>query len=318
MSDERGPLSFGDDAPDEADASREAPLRARRTRGRERTAETRADRPLGRAPGARTAVARACRGTRRPAQTGEPPRGARSRLPGLILLLAGFLLLVVVGLNTLRTEGVSSTGPAKGDDLPPFAAPLVLSDVEGDVNLAREPDQGAAGKRPACEVRDAGVLNSCDLFAGRPAVLAFLAAGERRCVDELDALDRALRSRPSVRAAAIAVRGDRGDLRAVVRDGDWSFPVAHDRDGALANVLGVAVCPQLTFVLPGGRVHDSVVGEIGAAGLGTRLDALVRAAAERDPARPAAGRARRETLSRCARPRCPRRSRSTRAGSRRR
>ena len=28
-----------------------------------------------------------------------------------------------------------------------------------------------------------------------------------------------------------------------------------DRDGGLANVYGVAVCPQLTFVLPGGRVQ---------------------------------------------------------------
>lgn len=287
MSGERGPLSFGDDAGDreeqaggqgsagdsqppragergpagDAQPPRAGGRRAGRARGR---ADAEANEPDAWLPGP---------GTR------EPQRGVRARLPGIIVTLAAFLLLVVVGLNTLRTEGVSSTGPAKGDDLPPFAAPLVLSDVKGDVNLAREPDQGAAGRRPACEIRQAGVLTSCRLFRERPVVLAVFAAGERRCVEELDRLDRALSSRPGVGAAAVAVRGDRGELRRLVRGRAWSFPVAQDRDGALANVLGVAVCPQMTFVLPGGRVHDSAVGALGAAGLGARIDALARAAA---------------------------------------
>ena len=57
-----------------------------------------------------------------------------------------------------------------------------------------------------------------------------------------------------------------------------NFSNVDDRDGGLANVYGVAVCPQLTFVLPGGRVSDSSVGEISQRELGERLDRLTRAA----------------------------------------
>jgi hypothetical protein len=251
VSDERGPLSFGDEP------------RAAGGRQRERRAGPEPPEEIW-LPGP---------------PTRDPPRPPRSRLPGIVLLVAGFLLLVVVGLNTLRTEGGSSTGLATGDQLPPFAAPLVASDLEGDVNLARERDQGAAGSRPACDIRDARVLTSCDLVADGPAVLAFFAAGEQRCVDALDDLDRALGARPDIRGAAVAVRGDRDELRRLVRAHDWKLQVVQDRDGALANVMGIAVCPQLTFLRRGGRVEESAVGELGAADLDARLDRLARPAA---------------------------------------
>ena len=77
------------------------------------------------------------------------------------------------------------------------------------------------------------------------------------------------RRHPDVQVAAVAIRGDRGDLRALVRERGWRFPVAHDRDGVLANLFGVAACPQVTYVLPGGRVRETTVGEDDAA----RLDA---------------------------------------------
>lgn len=205
---------------------------------------------------------------------GQPGR-AQSRLPGIVLLAAGFILLVVVGLNSLRTEGGSSTGLGAGERIPPFAAPLVLSDVEGDVNLAREADQGGAGSRPACEITDPDVVTSCALVDGRPAVIAFFVPGDRRCIRQLDVLAGVLRENRGVRGAAIAVRGDRGELRNLTRSRKWPFPVAHDRDGGLANVYGVAVCPQLTFVLPGGEVQTSIVGEVGRSALDRRVDRLL-------------------------------------------
>ena len=178
-------------------------------------------------------------------------------------MVAAFLLLVVVGLNTLRTEGGSSTGPAAGDELPPFAAPLVLSGVEGDVNLARSAGQGAAGERPACAVRATRRFSPPASWcaAGRRCSRSSPTASSR-CVDQLDELDAALRpgrrcaARPSRFAATAAT------CASLVRSRDWGLAVVHDRDGALANVYGVAVCPQLTFVLPGGRVHESSVGEL--------------------------------------------------------
>jgi hypothetical protein len=163
----------------------------------------------------------------------------------------------------------------------PFAAPLALGPVDGDVNVARRRGQGAAGARPACEVRGPGILNVCALWERGPVVLAFLATRGARCTGELDALERERARHPGVQFAAVAIRGDRGELRALVRRHRWRFPVGWDRDGILANVYGVAVCPQLTFALPGGRVTATTLGELRAAALDRRVAALERAARAR-------------------------------------
>ena len=191
-----------------------------------------------------------------------------------MLTFAVFALLVLVGLNTLRTEGVSSSGPAEGSQIPPFAAPLVNGGPEGDVNLAVSEDQGAAGKHPACEVRDTGVVTSCALTAKRPSVIVFFADGQRRCVDQLDVLSDALAAHPGVEGLAVAVRGDRSELRALVARRGWRFRTVQDRDGGMSNVYGVAVCPQMTFVRPGGRVLQGVTGSLDRAELDDALSRL--------------------------------------------
>ena len=193
-------------------------------------------------------------------------------------MLAAFGLLVVVALNTLSTPGGSSSGPAVGQPMPPFAAPLALSAVKGDVNVATRVDQGAAGDLPACQVRGAGILTSCDLVRGHPAALAFFVPGRARCVDELDTLERAARAVPGVKVAAVALRGDRGKLAGVIRDHGWTFAVAYDRDAVLGNLYGVAVCPQITYLLPGGHVQGTTVGELDAVKLTALLRELVAAA----------------------------------------
>ena len=105
-------------------------------------------------------------------------------------------------------RGVGRAGG--GLQLPPFAAPLALGPLDGDVNVARKPDQGAAGKRPACTVRGPGILNSCELGERGPFALAFLATRGAQCTRELDVLaarpaapSRACRS-PPCRSAATA------------------------------------------------------------------------------------------------------------------
>jgi hypothetical protein len=109
-------------------------------------------------------------------------------------------------------------------------------------------------------------------------VIAFFAAGQQRCVRQVDVLDRALRAHPQVAGLAVAIRGDRSDLRSLVTRRAWRLKVAQDRDGGMANVYGVAVCPQMTFVLPGGTVEESTVGELDRAELERRLTRLERAA----------------------------------------
>ncbi len=198
----------------------------------------------------------------------------------MLLLAAGFVLLVLVGVNTLRTEGSSSQGPAVGEPMPPFAAPLVLSDVEGDVNVAREDDQGPAGARAACAVRGPGIYTSCDAVRDRALALAFLTAGQERCVEAVGRLERAARRHPGVSVAAVALRGGRADLRELVGERGWRLPLAHDRDAVLANLYGVAVCPQVTYVLPGGKVFATTIGDVGEERLDADLARLERAAAQ--------------------------------------
>jgi hypothetical protein len=203
---------------------------------------------------------------------------ARRPRYGWVVAVAVFALIVYVSLNTLRSDHVSSRGPKAGSRIPPFAAPLALGDVNGDVNVARKAGEGEAGDRPACSVRGPEILNSCQLAERGPFVLAFLATRAAKCTRQLDVLERARAAHPGVQVAAVAIRGDRGDLRVLVRRHGWRFPVAYDHDGILANLLGVAVCPLLTYALPGGVVRGSTVGEVGAADLDRRLTALERAA----------------------------------------
>jgi AhpC/TSA family len=197
---------------------------------------------------------------------------------GWFVAVVGLLLVAYVSLNTLRTESVGSQGLKLGAKVPPFAAPLALGTIDGDVNVARKPNQGSAGARPACSVRGPQILNSCQLAERGPFVLAFLATRGTQCTRELDRLGRVQALHPRVQVAAVSIRGDRDDLRALVRRRHWPFPVAWDRDGILANLYGVAVCPQLTYALPGGVVQATSVGELGDRELDRRFATLERAA----------------------------------------
>jgi hypothetical protein len=201
-----------------------------------------------------------------------------ARRYGWFLAIAAVALIVYVSLNTLRSDGVGSEGLKTGSRLPPFAAPLALGKLDGDVNVARKAGQGSAGDRPACSVRGPGILNSCQLGERGPFVLAFMATRGAQCTRELDALERARARYPDLQFAAVSIRGNRDDLRALVRSHGWRFPVAWDHDGILANLFGVAVCPQLTYALPGRVVHDTSVGELDGRELDARLRSLERAA----------------------------------------
>ena len=192
--------------------------------------------------------------------------------------VALFLFIAYATLNTLTTRHASSTGVPPDHPLPPFAIPLALSDLRGDANVATADNQPNAGPRPACDVRGPRVLNVCQLAERGPVVLAFLATRGAACEAALDRLQAVRGSFPGVQFAAVAIRGDRGELRAAIRGHGWRFPVGYDRDGALANLYGVAVCPQITLADRGGRVRKTLIGEIGVPRLRRELGALQRRA----------------------------------------
>jgi thiol-disulfide isomerase/thioredoxin len=170
-------------------------------------------------------------------------------------------VVAVVTVNSLRTEGPGSRGLAAGGTLPGFAVPLAESDLEGDANVSDR----------ACDVRGPDVLNVCELTERGPLVLGFFAEPSDRCDDEIDVLDRLSRRFPDVRFAAVAIRGDRDDVRRLVRERGWTLPVGHDRDGAVANLYAVAVCPAITLARDG-RVVRTLLGSQD----GRRLVAAIR------------------------------------------
>lgn len=184
-----------------------------------------------------------------------------------------FGIMVYILLNTLRTEGPGSLGPRAGETLPDFAAPLVLSDLDGDANLATEDNLGDAGPVPACEVTGP-VLNSCELARGAPVVLGFA------CEASLEHLARVHERFPDVRVAGVIVRSDRDKAREKVRRAGWDFPIGYDRDGAVSSVYGIAVCPETVLAYPGGEVRHTVAGD-DQAELERQVQALVRASRER-------------------------------------
>ncbi|MDQ3677265.1 MAG: hypothetical protein M3401_10760 [Actinomycetota bacterium] len=57
----------------------------------------------------------------------------------------------------------------------------------------------------------------------------------------------------------------------------WDFDVGWDRDGVLANLYGVAVCPHIVYVRWPGRVHSTSLGDVVLPELHRRIDAAVAA-----------------------------------------
>lgn len=219
---------------------------------------------------------RAERETGKPAVP-PPARPTNTSRYGWLVGVAFLLAVAYVGFNGLRTQGVGSTGIDADRPLPPFAVPLALSDLDGDANIARTEGGGDEGRVPACAVTDPRALNLCTLARQGPVVLAFRfprGAGEP-CDQQLDSMESVRRKFRGVGFAAVSVRGDRDDLRRLVRERGWGFPVGYDRDGLVSNLYGVAVCPTVTLAYPGGIVRETTVGLLDERQLTREVAALV-------------------------------------------
>ena len=193
---------------------------------------------------------------------------------GWLVGVAGVVVLAYITLNTLRTEGVGSRGPAVGERLPPFAMPRATSGSDADANIATRPGADAEGSRPACSVRGPQVLNVCELAERGPVVLAFVVTRLADCRRQVDVLDRVAGRFPRVGFAAVAVRGDHDELRRTVRERGWRVPVGYDHDGAVATRYRVAVCPLVTFARRGGEVAETSLEFLDEAALERRVAAL--------------------------------------------
>ena len=207
-----------------------------------------------------------------PAPAPPPRRSTVTWIVGVAVVFA----IAYITLNTLRTEAPGSRGVPAGRPLPPFAAPLATSTLEGDANLATKPDQGRQGKRPACSVRGPDIVNSCQLAERGPVVIAFTAARSNTCDRQVDVLQKARAQFPDVQFAVVAIRGSRDDLRALIARRGWTLPIAYDHDGGVANAYAVAICPTVTFAYRGGTVQSTSLTLIQGQALRDRIEAIRR------------------------------------------
>jgi len=193
-----------------------------------------------------------------PPDAGEPPLRVPVSAPpqryGRYVALIALVILVLITINTIVTKPNGASGLAPGEQLPAFAVPLALSNLKGDADVATRPDEGEAGRIPACRLRRPDVLNVCQLYEGGPLVLALFVNGGG-CTTVLSRMQALVGTYPGVRFAAVALRGDRGSLRRTIHSRGLTFPVGIDEEGTLAALYKIATCPQVTFALPGGTAH---------------------------------------------------------------
>jgi hypothetical protein len=209
----------------------------------------------------------------------EPPAPRRpeapppARPPGVsrytwFIGVVAFLLVVLVTVNSVGGGGAAEPGgPAGGERLPPFAAPLANAAPRADGNE----DANLLTKK-ACAVRGEGILNICEQVERGPVVLALLPTEAGRCRREtLEQFDRLAPRLREARFAVVGSRGERADLR-----GEHPYPVAWDRDGGLASAYGLVGCPQITFAERGGAVAETTRTPLTDDDLARRVQDLVR------------------------------------------
>jgi len=195
--------------------------------------------------------------------------------------LLAIVILLLITINTIATKPNGAAGIAPGQALAPFAVPLATGSLRGDANIATQPDQGSAGRVPACSVRRPDVLNICQLYEQGPVVLALFVDGGS-CSAILPELQALSSGYPEVRFAAVAVKPDRGALRGELRRRGITVPVGVDEDGALVALYKDASCPQLSFAYPGGIVQSrALLSQPSAATLRGRVQQLLSASRAR-------------------------------------
>jgi hypothetical protein len=197
--------------------------------------------------------------------SGEPPEAFQEAAArsgprygygyGRYMAVLALLVIVLLALNTALSKPSGASGVEPGRPMPPFAVPLATGNLSGDANVATRPNEGAAGRAPACAVRRPDVLNVCQLYEAGPVVLALFVNGGS-CPAILGDLQAIAPSFPGVRFAGVALGGDRAGLRNLIRTRGLSIPIGIDHDGALAALYKDASCPQVTFAYPGGVVQS--------------------------------------------------------------
>lgn len=209
-------------------------------------------------------------------------------------ILVGLIFLAVIVVASVNTIGGGGEGETLGLDrlpdrwpLPEFAVPEGAGELEGDANVAQDdcetseiPCPPDAQRTPACRVDLAEAIRVCDLF-DRPLVISFwFSKGSNQCVEQQDLVERVYRRyRGRVGFLSLNIRDDRDTLRELIGQRRWTMPVGYDRDGAVASLYGIGLCPTFAYVYPGGTLQSASIGELGERQLADRVERLLEATA---------------------------------------
>ena len=217
------------------------------------------------------ARAAARRAARRP-----PPQVIDTRRYQRMIGFFGLAVVIVISISFLTTHGVGTAGIPAGKKLHYFAAPLALSNLNGDANTS-----------PPCTLarHDPRALNICLMAKRGPVVLAFFVTNSSGCEHQVTVLQTLSARYPPnrVQFAAVAIRTGHADARKAVLAHHWTVPVAYDADGAVGDIYGVEVCPIVELSYRGGVVARRLIGEHWASvsTLGPQVEALLRGQAAR-------------------------------------
>jgi hypothetical protein len=209
-------------------------------------------------------------------------------------LVVGLIFAAVIVIAVINTLGKKDEGTLGLDKLssrwplPEFAVPRANGPLEGDANVAQDdcetsqtPCPETAQREPACQISTPGALRVCDFF-GRPLVISFwFSRGGGTCSEQQDVVDRVYRRyRGRVNFLSLDIRDDRDTVRDLIDRNGWRLPVGYDRDGAVAGLYRVGICPTFAYVYPGGTLWEASIGELTVDQLEARADDLLRATHE--------------------------------------
>jgi hypothetical protein len=206
-------------------------------------------------------------------------------------IAVGLIFLVLIAVATLHTltggGGEDTLGLDKQPPrwpLPEFAVPAASGNLEGDANIYQD-DCGSSSlpcseqppRVPACRIATAGAIRVCDLF-NRPLVISFWFGSENRCERQQAVVSTvAERYRGRVNFLSLDVLDSRGSVGELVREQGWQMPVGFDRDGAVAALYRIALCPTFAYAYPGGTLQSAGIGQLGVGGLSQHVRELLNA-----------------------------------------
>lgn len=205
-------------------------------------------------------------------------------------LAVGLIFLALIALATVHslsgggedTLGLDRQPPRW--PLPEFAVPAAAGQLEGDANVYQDdcgssslPCPDGSRRVPACQIATPGAIRVCDLF-DRPLVISFWFGTSGVCEAQQNVVSTvAARYRGRVNFLSLDVRDSRGSIRELVRERGWEMPVGFDRDGAVAALYRVGLCPTFAYAYPGGTLQSASIGELGVGALSQHVDELLNA-----------------------------------------